>query len=208
MSQAEGYRPAEAAGELGVPSSTLRLYSVRFAPLLSDAAARPVERAGGRPGFRLYNERDLAVLREGKRLLESGLTYQEALKELRRHWQPRQIGRGLSLVGEQRPATEQAADGSSSTETTSDVSRETPPPASSETTPRRREREDEWDVLVKHLVGSLNSSQALATEWRRIVEERNEEVRALREEMNALRVRLRRAEEEASRPWWQRLFGG
>ncbi len=188
--QAEGYRPAEAAAALGVPPSTLRLYSVRFGPLLSEAAAHPVERAGGRPGFRMYGEQDLALLREGKALLERGLTYDEALQELRRRWRPR-------LLRRQEAAAEPLAERGGQPGTAAAAPAEAAPapgPAP------LGEREATWGALVAHLMASLNSAQALAEEWRRIVEERNGELAALRE-------RLRDAEERARAPWWRRLLG-
>lgn len=193
-----GHRPAEAATVLGVPPSTLRLYSVRFAPLLSDAAARPVERGGGRPGFRLYSERDLAVLREGKVLLERGLTYEEALAELRRRWRPRAVGR---IGGRVAPLPEASAVGEEGGE---GPVAEGPaaPRAATPTVPSAAdvEREKAWSALVANLLGTLASAQAVAEEWRRIVEERNAEMAVLRE-------RLRQAEERARRPWWRRLLG-
>jgi hypothetical protein len=63
------------------------------------------------------------------------------------------------------------------------------------------EREVAWTALVGSLINSMNSAQALAEEWRRLVEDRNAELATLRR-------RLREAEEAARRPWWQRLFGG
>lgn len=194
---AEGYRPADAAATLGVPASTLRLYSVRFGPLLSAEAARPIERAGGRPGFRLYSEQDLAVLREGKALLEKGSTYDEALRELRRRWRPRlvrPVDAAPQAVG--HPVEHHSAE-----------PQDEPPPRQRTTgglvasTRIEAEREQAWTALVGGLVSNLNSAQALAEEWRRLVEDRNAEIATLRR-------RLREAEEAARAPWWRRLLGG
>lgn len=189
---------------MGVPASTLRLYSVRFARLLSVAAATPQERAGGRPGFRLYSERDLAILKEGKALLARGLTYDEALRELRGRWaqrEPRGETRRRAAVA---PPTPDEATGSGGSVAAGDaeerraVARElTILPA----TLGLVGREEDWSALVAQLLAALGGAQSLAEEWRRVVGERNEEIGALRE-------RLERCEAEKRRPWWQRMFGG
>lgn len=76
-------RPAEAAARLGIAANTLRVYSVRFAALLGDLAARPATGAGGRSGHRLYSEGDLAVLARAHGLVRGGATYEQALDRLR-----------------------------------------------------------------------------------------------------------------------------
>src|SRR5512146_1218505 len=76
-------RPAEAAARLGIAANTLRVYSVRFASLLGEPAARPSAGAGGRPGHRLYSEGDLAVLARAHALVRGGATYEQALDRLR-----------------------------------------------------------------------------------------------------------------------------
>jgi len=196
-----GSRPAEAAITLGVPASTLRLYSVRFASLLSEGAAHPIERAGGRPGFRIYMEQDLALLREGKKLLEQGLTYDEALAELRRRYRPRLVRpqERPTRGSEQIAREEEAAPAPPSGTPAPQVAPEQVAPR--EAAPREPERESAWLGLTGQLLASLTSAQAVAEEWRRIVEERNAEIAVLRE-------RLRAAEERAGRSWWRRLFGG
>lgn len=78
----EKLRPAEVATRIGLAPSTLRLYSVRFAALLSPGAANPPPSADGRPGHRTYTRADVAVLQRAKALLDDGLTYDEALAAL------------------------------------------------------------------------------------------------------------------------------
>ncbi len=68
-----GFRPKEAARRLGIPTSTLRLWSMRFVPLLSEHAAS----AQGR--HRRYSEEDLRVLQRAGELLRAGSTFEEAL---------------------------------------------------------------------------------------------------------------------------------
>src|SRR5438094_8452026 len=71
-------RPGEAARAIGIKSSTLRVYAQRFADLLGEDAA-----GSGRSGYRVFAERDVAVLREAKALLERGFTYEDAAARLR-----------------------------------------------------------------------------------------------------------------------------
>lgn len=65
-------RPAEAARRLGISVSTLRRWSDRFAPFLSEQAA------GGSGGHRRYGDEDVATLTTLQALLQEGLTYDEA----------------------------------------------------------------------------------------------------------------------------------
>lgn len=90
------WKPAEAAKRLGMPPSTLRVYSTKFAELLSDGASNPPVSADGRTGHRLYSDRDLTILSKAKELLARGLTYDQALAELRVIY-PAPRGRGRSL---------------------------------------------------------------------------------------------------------------
>jgi DNA-binding transcriptional MerR regulator len=79
----EFMKPAEAANRLQMPPSTLRVYSTRFSELLSPAASNPPASPDGRAGHRLYTENDIAVLAKAKNLLNRGITYDQALNELR-----------------------------------------------------------------------------------------------------------------------------
>ena len=74
----EVYSPAEAATRLGLAGNTLRVYAVRFAPLLSTSATR----AGQGSAHRQYSSEDLAVLARAKQLLATGCTYEEVLDRL------------------------------------------------------------------------------------------------------------------------------
>lgn len=219
----ERLKPAEAAAALGVPPSTLRLYSVRFAWVLSESAAAPVERSGGRPGYRLYSERDLVVLRAGKDLLGTGLTYEEALRELSRRWAHR-AGRGrrpgaaeggLPAMAAMSVAPDgMEAEGGS-------VRPDAEEPRSAVLPVRIQAGElavnigSEWRVFAAKLLAGLGSAQAVSEEWRRIVVERSQEinglrsdVQALEEEIAGLRDEVERLEAERRRSWWRRVIGG
>ena len=76
-------RPSEAAARLGMAANTLRVYSTRFAALLSPSAARPTAGRAGRPGHRLYSSEDVTLLERARDLVAGGLTYEQALAQLR-----------------------------------------------------------------------------------------------------------------------------
>lgn len=93
-------KPAEVGKRLGMPPSTLRIYSAKFAEVLSESAARPPVTPEGKVGYRLYTERDLVVLRKAKELLAQGLTYDQVLAELRLVVPGRVRSRGGAPAGE------------------------------------------------------------------------------------------------------------
>ena len=72
------YRPGEAGRMVGIKPSTLRVYAQRFAELLSDDAT-----AADRPGYRLFTDQDVTLLRQAKELLDRGFTYERAAAQLR-----------------------------------------------------------------------------------------------------------------------------
>ena len=80
-------RPAEAAQRLGIPASTLRRWSRRFAAFLSPQAngLRP---ADGTRGHRRYAPEDLAVLARCKTLLSQGLTFDQVAAMLETNFEP------------------------------------------------------------------------------------------------------------------------
>jgi DNA-binding transcriptional MerR regulator len=84
------YRPGEAGRMVGIKPSTLRVYAQRFAELLSDEAT-----AADRPGYRLFTEQDVDLLRQARELLDRGFTYERAAAQLRgnRPTRPAQPGR-------------------------------------------------------------------------------------------------------------------
>ncbi len=99
----EVFKPAEVCQRLGMPPSTLRIYSTKFAEVLSDSAARPAVSADGKVGYRVYTGRDLVVLKKAKELLNQGLTYDQVLAELRLsvpgRVRARAVGVGVSDAG-------------------------------------------------------------------------------------------------------------
>lgn len=80
-------RPADAARQLGLPASTLRRWSRRFAAFLSPEANGVVHADGGR-GHRRYTPQDLAVLARCKALLSEGRTFAQAAQALESAFQP------------------------------------------------------------------------------------------------------------------------
>ncbi len=74
-------RPADAARQLGIPASTLRRWSRRFASFLSPEA-NGAARENGVRGHRRYTPRDLAVLAHCKDLLSEGYTFEQVTAAL------------------------------------------------------------------------------------------------------------------------------
>lgn len=80
-------RPAEAAERLGIPASTLRRWSRRFAAFLSPQANGLRGEEGAR-GHRRYTPEDIAVLARCKALLSEGYTFDQVAEMLKVSFQP------------------------------------------------------------------------------------------------------------------------
>ena len=80
-------RPADAARQLGLPASTLRRWSRRFASFLSPEANGAARENGGR-GHRRYTPRDMAVLAHCKILLSEGYTFEQVAAALEADFRP------------------------------------------------------------------------------------------------------------------------
>ena len=99
-------RPADAARQLGIPASTLRRWSRRFAPFLSPEANAAVKENGAR-GHRRYTPHDLEVLARCKTLLSQGYTFEQAASELEADFRPEaqvvegEIEQGEAETGEE-----------------------------------------------------------------------------------------------------------
>src|SRR5690348_8171334 len=76
-----GYRPRDAATELGISTEALRRASVEFADLLSPGASARGTQLGDAHEWR-YTSQDLALLSAIKNLLNQGLTIQQVRTQL------------------------------------------------------------------------------------------------------------------------------
>lgn len=76
-----GYRPGEAAAQLGIAAPTLRRWSVQFVDYLDAGASAAIAQDGGGVERR-YSDRDIALLRRVSGLLARGLTYEQARRQL------------------------------------------------------------------------------------------------------------------------------
>ncbi|MGN6362159.1 MAG: MerR family transcriptional regulator [Thermomicrobiales bacterium] len=74
------YRPREAAAQLGIAPTTLRLWSTQFATLLSTSARK--EEGSRAAAHRRYTADDVRLLSRVKHLLADGLTYAEVQRRL------------------------------------------------------------------------------------------------------------------------------
>lgn len=76
--------PKQVASELGISTSTLRVWSTRFASILTSTANPPKDAASGRVGMRRYAPSDVAILARARDLLApGGRTFSEVLTILR-----------------------------------------------------------------------------------------------------------------------------
>ncbi len=190
--------PSEAASRLALPTSTLRLYSVRFRPLLSEHAA-PAGAVVGRTGRRRYTDKDLEILARARDLVKGGSSFNEALIELGGKvlqsptqaadhddlpTRPkRQVGR-LTSHPDMRP-TQRLAEADSETisqQPADSGAKESPPPIQTAT---------------------MNQFIATAIEgWRSLVQHQRAEIDRLQSRVAELENEIR----EMRRPWWQRIF--
>ena len=83
-------RPAEVAQTLGIPASTLRRWSRRFAAFLSPEA-NGVARGDHARGHRRYTRADLIVLARCKALLSEGSTLNEVSQHLEAHFDSQSV---------------------------------------------------------------------------------------------------------------------
>src|SRR5439155_26759498 len=151
------YRPGEAASRLGVPISTLRLWSARFGGLLSDHGSGRARSRDGRPGHRVYTASDLGTLMRGKDLLGRGLTYEEGERELSAAVHGTAAGPGSAA----RAATDDGRAGQAG------------------------EREGKVGnaraEVAATLLGLLGTAESLAAAWQAIAEERSRELAECRQ---------------------------
>jgi DNA-binding transcriptional MerR regulator len=101
-------RPADAARQLGIPASTLRRWSRRFASFLSPEANGAARENGSR-GHRRYTPDDLAVLARCKELLSAGRTFEQVTAMLEQDFQSEApVVEGEIELDENKPTASEA----------------------------------------------------------------------------------------------------
>jgi DNA-binding transcriptional MerR regulator len=180
----EWLKPRETGRRLRMPASTLRVYSTKFAPLLSPSASQPVDAPGGNPISRLYSSTDVAILSQAKELLSQGMTYKQTLEEL-----------FLSLPGSRARTS-------------------TPTPSTAVECPQdaRLVSATQLEAILKAAMNNLVDasvarSQRLAQEWQSLAEERASESLRLQERLRELEEALREGQSRHF-GWLARLFAG
>jgi DNA-binding transcriptional MerR regulator len=76
-------RPKDLTTQLGISASTLRLWTEKFAPVLSPSATKATTETGT-PAQRRFTDDDLITLTRAKQLLGQNKTYEEVLEALER----------------------------------------------------------------------------------------------------------------------------
>ena len=180
------YHPREIASELGIGSSTLRLWSVQFAADLS-ASARKASGENSTPwAQRRYTEEDLELLLRVKAMLAQGFTYEEAKHRLR-HSQAtgaRKPGR-LIPIGELRAVQESS--GCSSSE---------------------QEALQTKDKTIATLKGSLGFLDAYLQAVRQERDEVRQRVILLEKQLRELQSDGRTTSEPGAGTWWKEILRG
>jgi len=104
-------RPADAARQLGIPASTLRRWSRRFAAFLSPEA-NGAARENGFRSHRRYTPEDLRVLARCKTLLSAGRTFEQVAAMLESDFRPESpVVEGEIDLGERDAGVSEAAAG-------------------------------------------------------------------------------------------------
>jgi DNA-binding transcriptional MerR regulator len=227
------FKPQDVAQELVISPSTLRLWSSRFADLLSDQARKVSPDGTGAMAQRRYAESDLSLLLRAKELLGQGLTYEEARIRLggipqaaqqqsqtpfhaqqqppfhaqpQIQPQPQTQSQSLPQPTFPDPYRSQRVEAEYSPPVMADPPVTTPsimPPQTNLNTPR--ETTDQKDRAIATLTQSLTSMEAYLHTLIEEMRELRVRERQLRREVDRLRLDLQTAEER-KQPWWQRLL--
>ncbi len=189
--------PAEAASHLGLPTSTLRLYSVRFRSLLSEHAA-PTRAGVGRIGHRRYTDKDLEMLAGARDLVKSGSSFDEALTELGGR-PPQSLTQATDRDGLPTRLKRQSGQLASHADThlTQRSVEANGEPIS------RQSIESGAKEAPSIQPAALNQFIAAAIEgWRSLAQHQRAEIDRLQNRVTELENEIR----EMRRPWWQRIF--
>ncbi len=180
------YHPREIASELGIGSSTLRLWSVQFAAELSASARKAPGETSTPWAQRRYTEEDLELLLRVKALLAQGFTYEEARRRLRhsKATGDRKPG-GVLPIGEIR------------------ATQESPGPSSS-----AREALQAKDKTIATLKGSLGFLDAYLQAVRQERDEVRQRVILLEKQLRELQPDGRVRSEPGAGSWWKEILRG
>lgn len=161
----EWLRPSAVAQRLQMPASTLRVYSTKFAPLLSPSASEPPASSDGRRGSRLYSSTDISIISRAKELLAKGMTYEQVLNELR-----------LSIPGaRQRTVSMQQPNGASRPDGQIPITAH------------------QIEALVSGIVAASTANlERMVQAWQALAEERAKEILQLRNRVRELEERQER----------------
>lgn len=176
------YRPMEIAQRLGISSSTLRLWSNQFAPLLSGQARKESAADGASVAQRRYTDGDLELLTLAKDLLAQGLTYEETRRRLKTA-----IPQEAAAIAVTAPAGQHAS-------------------LPQELDLSLREALEAKDRSIT----ALKESLAFMDVYLRTVLQEREDARTrerlLQQQLDRLQPHSEAGEQDPARPWWKRLL--
>ncbi len=176
----EWLKPSAAAQRLQMPASTLRVYSTKFASLLSPAASDPPTTADGKRGSRLYSSTDIAVLARAKEQLAKGMTYEQVLQDLR-----------MSIPGARQRAVHQTA-----------------PDATAHPNGPAGMTQAQLEAMVSGMIAaSVANTERMMQAWQSLAEERAKEIVQLRARIRELEEERRPRVEARNPGLLAKLFG-
>lgn len=177
----EWLKPSAAAQRLQMPASTLRVYSTKFASLLSPSASDPPFSSDGKRGSRLYSSTDIAILSRAKELLSKGMTYEQVLQDLR-----------ISIPGARAR-----------------VSQPSHPNGAARVDGAQAMTPAQMEALVSGMIAaSVANTERMIQAWQSLAEERAREIIQLRARIRELEEARRPQMEGRSAGFLARLFGG
>lgn len=175
------HRPKDVADQLGISPATLRLWSNRFADVLSPAAQKATTEAGT-SAQRRYTDSDLAIFRRAKTLLGDGNTYESTLAQLQAEPRPELI---LPLPGDDGEIDEASFIGGETALSTN---------------------LDEHPVFIAFREALAAKDETIRSKDQTIVALEGN-LADLRRDHESLLERVQPTETVVSVPWWKRLFG-
>ena len=194
------YRPRDAAQQLGIAPSTLRLWSAHFANQLSNSAKK-IAATGGLAAQRRYTDADLQLFSQIKQWLGQGLTYDEVKRRLHPPPATSSVGRAAparerrsALPMRGRPADVDEGESTALSEIQLSV----------EGLKETLEAKDKTIAALRESLGFLDVYLHTIKEERDDVRKR---LQQMEEQLEEQRAMARELERQLLKPWWKRLLG-
>ncbi len=193
------YRPRDAAQQLGIAPSTLRLWSAHFANQLSNSARR-VATTGGLVAQRRYTEDDLRFFSQIKQWLGQGLTYEEVKRRLR---PPAAMAAVRAAPAREHRSTPPVR-GSLTEE---EEEKSTPVSEIQLSVAGLKETIEAKDKTIAALRESLGFLDVYLHAIKEERDDARERLRQMEIQLEEQRAMARELERQLLKPWWKRVLG-